>query len=283
MNTKRHILSVLALSCSALLAQEAGGQTKDPFAPEAEKAPVEQAPGDENQDGPKQVSLRFETFSLESADAAAMLRAGLEGKALYEKLIQKVEKKEVTQECLIVLRARSGEKALVEGISEQIYPTEYEPPYTPPSRPTPPAPAPNATPAAIAAAAAAAAQPENSMPSGSAPACPTSFETRNVGWTFEVEPTIGANNKVVDLRFAPNRTVKGPNSIHGQGLSKTEMPTFETQRINAAITVNANVPFFIGTFNRTPEAQIDPATAKRVWFAFITPTIVSADCTVLGK
>ncbi len=35
------------------------------------------------------------------------------------------------------------------------------------------------------------------------PATPTAFETRNTGVTLEIEPTLGGNDYVIDLKFAP--------------------------------------------------------------------------------
>lgn len=287
MNTRKHILSLLALSCvgvaAAAPATPGPAPTADPFAPQNVEAQVRESnlPDEENPNAPKQVSIRFEAFSMEAADAAALLRSGLEGKGLYDRILQKIEKKEATQETVIVLRARSGEKALVEGISEQIYPTEFEPPFVPLTSAPTPAPQKGSAPAAAAPATPAAPAAMYNTPGGPAPACPTSFETRNTGWTLEIEPTIGGDNKVIDLRFAPNYTVKAGVNVAGEGLSRTEMPIFETQRVDTALTLRANVPFFVGTLNRAPMAQVDPQTAKRVWFSFVTGTIVTASCTIV--
>jgi len=88
--------------------------------------------------------------------------------------------------------ARSGERAKIEIIREFIYPTEYEPPELP-----------------------------NSIGSSSlidletgeiatstpatpiTPAHPTAFETRNVGVTLEVEPTVGPNKQFIELTLQP--------------------------------------------------------------------------------
>ncbi|MDB6076685.1 MAG: hypothetical protein JWO82_432 [Akkermansiaceae bacterium] len=265
---------MLVASCGILPAQEPGGAAADPFVRKVGADPVE-VPADPGGDGPKQVSICFEAFSLESGDAAALLRAGLDGKTLYEKVVQKVGEKSALQESLIVARTRSGEKAMVEGVSEQIYPTRFEPPYGGPPLPSAPA-ARQQTEQSLQQQ-----QMDGRVPGGSAPAVPRNFETRSVGWSFEIFPTIGMNNKVIDLRFIPSRTVKAGNSSHGHGLAQVESPLFETQHIDTAVTVNAGTPFFAGTFNRPAEAQFEPATAKRVWLAFVTPTIVTAECTVL--
>jgi general secretion pathway protein D len=87
--------------------------------------------------------------------------------------------------------ARSGQKAVIEVIREFIYPTEYEPPEI----------------------------PQNIGGGGNGggiggngfvpanipvtPATPTAWETRNTGVTLEIEPTIGENDFVIDIRFLP--------------------------------------------------------------------------------
>ena len=90
--------------------------------------------------------------------------------------------------------ARSGQKATIEIIREFIYPTEYEPPELPNSVGQP------------AAASAAGGGIVGGGGGGSfpvTPATPTAFETRNTGVTLEIEPTIGENDFVIDLRFVP--------------------------------------------------------------------------------
>lgn len=84
--------------------------------------------------------------------------------------------------------ARSGQKATIEVIREFIYPTEYEPPELPNSV--------GSTSSLIGDLGS-----QQSFPV--TPATPTAFETRNTGVTLEIEPTIGDNDFVIDLRFVP--------------------------------------------------------------------------------
>jgi general secretion pathway protein D len=142
------------------------------------------------------------------------------------------------------ITARSGEKALIEIIREFIYPTEYEPPELP-----------------------------NSIGGGVGdgggglgggggggifpvtPATPTSFETRNTGVTLEIEPTIGSNDMVIDLRFAPDivefegfvnygSPIQSPaTDFLGNPTTVTitenriEMPVFSSRRVTTALTI----------------------------------------------
>lgn len=90
--------------------------------------------------------------------------------------------------------SRSGERAKVEVIREFIYPTEYEPPELPNSFGN--------------------INNDNnnnnnnteSFSSPITPATPTAFETRDVGITLEVEPTVGPNKKFIELSLLPQMT-----------------------------------------------------------------------------
>ncbi len=141
--------------------------------------------------------------------------------------------------------ARPGQKATIEIIRELIYPTEYEPPELP-----------------------------NQVGGGFGgggfggfggggggggfpvtPATPTAFETRNTGVTLEIEPNVGANDYVIDLRFAPEivefegfinfgSPITSPASdAFGNPVTVTvtenriEMPVFSSRRVSTGITI----------------------------------------------
>ena len=135
--------------------------------------------------------------------------------------------------------ARSGETATIEIIREFIYPTEYEPPELPNTVGT----------------------TGGLGTDGSSgifpvtPATPTAFETRNTGVTLEIQPTIGANDYVIDLRFAPEivefegfinygSPITSPaTDAFGNATSVTitenriEMPVFASRRVNTGLTI----------------------------------------------
>lgn len=153
------------------------------------------------------------------------------------------------------ITARSGEKALIEIIREFIYPTEYEPPELP-----------------------------NSIGGGGGagdlglggnagifpvtPATPTSFETRNTGVTLEIEPTIGGNDFVIDLRFAPDivefegfvnygSPIQSPaTDFLGNPTTVTitenriEMPVFSSRRVTTALTIYDGYTVAVGGLMR---------------------------------
>ena len=133
--------------------------------------------------------------------------------------------------------ARSGQTAKIEIIREFIYPTEYEPPELP-----------------------------NEVGSGFSigggvtgggsfpvtPATPTAFETRNTGVTLEIEPTLGANDYTIDLRFVPEivefegfvnygspitagTTMTGAPNILTD--NRIEQPVFSSRRVTTGLTI----------------------------------------------
>ena len=123
---------------------------------------------------------------------------------------------------------RSGQKSTTESIDEFIYPTEYDPPDMPDkvefkdkeesdkSKVTP-----------------------RDFATGPSP---SAFETRNLGSTLEIEPTIDESGKLIDLRFIPeivyhvgNTTWAEWKDAHGE--CNIQMPKFYVIRINTQVTL----------------------------------------------
>ncbi len=202
------------------------------------------------------ISVCYEDFSLPLAMAAALQQEQLTDAELYAKvraaLGTDAGKDIVRQETFVVLRSKSGQKASVEHITETIYPTEYVPAEIFERGAVTPAP------------------PKPS--SVRVPAIPTAFETRNVGFTLEIEPTLTDGGEI-ELRFVPEHVTLVGQSTAGQDLSKTEMPIFEVQRVNTAARLKIDVPFMIGTMNLPANSKQDPDSSKRVWFAFLRATL----------
>ncbi len=218
---------------------------------------------------PKNISICLEMFSL-PLDMAARLERERPGDAeFYKQLVAGGEKGTVRLESLLILRAKSGQKGTTESISERIYPTEYEPAQIPNSV------------GANSGEQAAAAEPGKAgrMADGpsngtlAVPATPKSFDTRNSGATLEIEPTLSEDSQIVDLRMIPEIVTLVGRDTYGEGISVTEMPNFESQRISSQYTVMVNQPFLIGTISRPPVSEVDKDSASRVWFAFVTASL----------
>ncbi len=161
--------------------------------------------------------------------------------------------------------ARSGQKATIEIIREFIYPTEYEPPELPNSVGT-----------------------TSSIGLGGGllgggggggfpvtPATPTAFDTRNTGVTLEIEPTIGANDFVIDLRFVPEIVefegfINYGSPIQSPGTdalgnpvvsviteNRIEMPVFSSRRVNTALTIYDGYTVAVGGLMREDVQNVE--------------------------
>lgn len=153
------------------------------------------------------------------------------------------------------ITARSGEKALIEIIREFIYPTEYEPPELP-----------NSIGGGVSTGGLGLSSGGSSFPV--TPATPTSFETRNTGVTLEIEPTIGGNDFVIDLRFAPDivefegfvnygSPIQSPaTDFLGNPVTviitenRIEMPVFSSRRVTTALTIYDGYTVAVGGLMR---------------------------------
>ena len=148
--------------------------------------------------------------------------------------------------------ARSGERAKIEVIQEFIYPTEYEPPELP-----------NSTGTALGA-------------SPVTPATPTAFETRSVGITLEVEPTVGPNKQFIELSISPELTefegfvnygtpiLSNQTDILGRFSTTTLtdnsilMPVFKTTRLkNQTITIQDGATIVLGGLMSSRKTKIE--------------------------
>lgn len=148
------------------------------------------------------------------------------------------------------ITARSGQKATIEVIREFIYPTEYEPPELPSGG-------------------GGGGGNNNTTVIGIAtPATPTAFETKNLGVTLEIEPTIGENDFVIDLRFLPEivefegfinygSPILSPGTdIFGNAVTsvitenRIEMPVFSKRSVNTSLTIYDGYTVAVGGLMR---------------------------------
>jgi general secretion pathway protein D len=162
------------------------------------------------------------------------------------------------------ITARSGQKATIEIIREFIYPTEYEPPELPNS----------------VGATGGSGSIVGGLGGGSGmfpvtPATPTAFETRNTGVTLEIEPTIGENDFVIDLRFVPEivefegfinygSPIQSPSTTFaGVPVTVTitenriEMPVFSSRRVNTALTIYDGYTVAVGGLMREDVQNVE--------------------------
>ena len=229
---------------------------------------------------PKIISVCYETFSLPLSDAAAFQREGLTDEVLYQRLVDGLKKGNTKQESFTVIRSRSGEKSSNQSVVEKIYPIEWIAPQIP-----------NSIGIAIVdpstgetaessvdekGLANLASAPGKSLASGiSTTTTACAFDTRYSGLTIDVEAILGANSNIIDIRLSPNEALFTGRDQWGQEEGLLEMPEFESRQINTHTTAIAGKPNLLGTFNRPPHSKIDTDSASKVWFSFVTPTIVT--------
>ena len=161
--------------------------------------------------------------------------------------------------------AKSGQKATIEIIREFIYPTEYEPPELP-----------NSTGSSFGGgflSGLGGSGGGGSFPV--TPATPTAFTTRNTGVTLEIEPTIGENDFVIDLRFVPeivefegfinygspiqssSTDALGNPVVNVITENRIEMPVFSSRRVNTALTIYDGYTVAVGGLMREDVQNVE--------------------------
>lgn len=294
-----------ALLGGILTMQAVGEAGADPYskdkvnevAPEFQSLPgsEEEELGEDVHDEPRFVSLAYEVFSLSLDQAAAYQREQIPDGELYKRLVAGLKAGGVKQENFTTIRALSGQKAKNQAISEHRHPTGYEKDSMPENfglglTPTPGKPNDAkddakgedsvgardlvADSSQLDAAALAA-----SLKDLRTPALPVAFEVHNVGETLEIEPTLDDSarkngDRECHLVFYSEQAVYVGNSNYGEGLNKTAMPEFEVRRIETAFIAITGKPCLVGTFNRPSHSKVDPDSANRVCYAFVTATVV---------
>lgn len=133
-------LTFFLATCSGVLAQEKEAKDAvfaltskqgdpDPFASDGDD-PFEAARRGEGNVDKKTASayLRFEIFEMPALTSMTLLDAEFEGKILRARVLELAKKKEATVVSMHAVRFEVGTSVNVESLTEQIYPTEYEPP-----------------------------------------------------------------------------------------------------------------------------------------------------------
>jgi len=165
--------------------------------------------------------------------------------------------------------ARSGQKATIEIIREFIYPTSYAPPEIPQSVGS------NNANTGLLDPITGVAQQQQPQSFPVTPATPEAFETRNTGVTLEIEPTIGENDFVIDLRFVPEIVefegfINYGSPIQTNALdafgnavplviteNRIEMPVFSSRRVNTALTIYDGYTVAVGGLMREDVQNVE--------------------------
>ena len=210
---------------------------------------AQEKPGKEDREVyyPKQIRIYVEAIevtALEYADLMTVPTKKNNHSAVRAKLLEKVRKGEAKLLWNQSLVSRSGERATLESVREYLYPTEYE--YElgktlPPKE--------GDTPQVVA-----------KFPV--LPPTPAAFETRNLGYTLEVEPILGEDGKIIDLRFRPESVKHLGESVMADWKTKNaemkvQVPIFYTMRTNTSVTVIDGEFLLVSTHSPETDGKVD--------------------------
>ena len=212
----------------------------------------------------------YRFYSLPRATARDLLAGTTDADKLHASL-RALPPAEYNLERLITLQTRSGQRATVEEIAENVYGTEIQPS-------APPRVEKGKEYAALVKPgekAAANEPPTFTSAKDMLPASFTRFEMRPVGWRIEVDPVLGSEGRVVDLNLAPEHTVHRGN-LEGDALLARYpgQPVFATQKVTTSVTAIVGHQCFLGTFSAPRETGVNGRKDDgRTWFAFVKVTV----------
>lgn len=204
-----------------------------------------------NQPHPKQIRVSLQFIEVPHSTLTEML-AGPEmnGEAIHEKAValSREGHAKIMETCLVI--CRSGEKATLETIREEIYPTEYEPPQLPGSFSSTPA------------------RSNHDLPMNNPKLrAPTAFSTRNTGVTFNVEALLNSNG-MIELRLSPEivtrlRLETWMEHTDQWGDGAMRMPIFESLRCNTSIRVEPGKFELVSALTPKVNAPV-PAVSRKI-------------------
>lgn len=179
------------------------------------------------------------------------------GQAFHDKAValSNEGQAQLLETCMVV--ARSGRKASLESIREEIYPTEYQPPRLPCDL--------------------SGDRLASDPPMNPSFRSPTAFETRNTGVTFEVQPTWNSDG-TIDLRLSAEigtrlRLETWMEHVDQWGDGSIRMPIYETWRFNTAINVESGKFELVTAL--TPKATAPAPAVSRKILVFVRTDILA--------
>jgi hypothetical protein len=234
--------------------------------PHAQTATPEYDPLGEFDELPKQVRVQVEFIEL-SHEQLTELMFGPEPPAkdgeLRKQVAQLIKDGKASVLETLLCTAKSGQKATSESIEEFIYPTEYEPAELPQTVHVKDV------------------EDEATRRDLATGPTPTAFDTRNLGSTLEIEPTLSENGKLIDLRLVPEIVYHVGNRVWAEwkgtyGNSPIQMPTIYALRVNTAVTLADGKPMLVAALSPKNKDGVADFTRKLMVF-------VKADVITTGR
>ena len=252
------VLKFTVASLALAFATNIPAQTAAP-APNAKGSEAKPAPAADPQIANLEtmnVSLAYEAFSLPIAKAGELQRKGMTDDELYKEVVVsgKLER-------LLVLRTKSGQRAVVENVTNYIYPTEFTQPQIPGSF----------------------SSDKIQPPPIPLPVAPTAFEKKDVGDSLEAEPTLSQDAKSVDFQFRVSHVGLARREKWGREITELEQPQFEMQTLSTNATASVGSPRLVGTLNPVFGNGLAARAEQNVWFCFITATVAQNNAVAPGK
>ena len=198
-----------------------------------------------------EIDCSLVTFTREEVEAAARQSESAAPTTLQLKALWKAGKGRLAACGKLV--TRSGVNAQITSAQEVIYPTEFEATAFQTVAPT-------SAPAAT-----------------GALALPGSFETRLAGMIFNVTPTVGPDNRTIDLTMVPEFTalegwdaIETPLALPGQppATGRIQQPSFHQRQTTTSIVVDDGSTVIMG-------GLANRAGTEWLYF-FITPRVIDA-------
>jgi hypothetical protein len=113
------------------------------------------------------------------------------------------------------------------------------------------------------------------------PFTPTSFETRNIGSSLEVEPILSADGKVIDMLVDPELTWHTGSSIWLEekdnlgNIAKIQMPEIYTMKFHSALSLHAGSILFTAVLS--PKDAAGRADLSRKVMVFVKADVVPGE------
>lgn len=209
-----------------------------------------------------QVQVEYIEVGLETLSELMFLRDPKGDATGLRKEVQALieNEKAKVMETMICL-ARPGQKATTESLHEFIYPTEYEPAQLPSEVTVEKGVAP---------------------PALMTPPMPTAFDMEPLGSTFEIEPNIYHDGRIIEIRMSP-QIVKHMGNTKWSTLkdqlgneNHIQMPDFYTMRVTTGVTMSDGTYVFLAAL--TAEGEDGSPDYSRKVMVF-----VKADVIQIGK
>lgn len=216
--------------------------------------------------------IRAELLVVRLPEAAAMeLQPALQDAAqvagAQKKLIGMIQKKQAELIDWPTVTTISGNRAVVENVHEVKYAIEFEGPFTV-DEPVNPQAEKVATPTAPDTPAKGAKKGPEVMGG-----VPTTFETRNVGVTLEIEPNISEDGKTVSAQLAPQHVElvgyrKEKMEFNDRPAVVVEQPVFQTRKVSTNVVFRSGEPQMLGFY------KLKEPAAGKVEIFLVTITLV---------